>query len=141
MSKGEFYSYFDRREKPNYVDLCVANIYGYMKTGKTTLTRKIAARLEERCEKKKWGFIYIEGRRQQDVLSWVEEHKDEVRGLDYIVIAYDDAGRFLLSQEGTTKERRETLKDFMEIRHLFEDVGFRKGVLTVLFNIQFLSSA
>ncbi len=135
--QGDFYKYFMRREKPSYVDLCVANIYGYMKTGKTTLTRKIAARLEKRCEEMKWDFLYIEGRRQQDVLSWVEEHKDEIKGLDYIVIAYDDAGRFFLSREGTTKERRETLKDFMEIRHLFEEIGFRKGVLAVLFNIQF----
>jgi len=137
MSKGEFYRYFDRREKPGYVDLCVANIYGYMKTGKTTLTRKIAARLEDKCAEKKWDFLFIEGRRQQDVLSWVEEHKDEIRGLDYIVIAYDDAGRFFMSREGTTKERRETLKDFMEIRHIFEEIGFKKGVLAVLFNIQF----
>jgi len=134
---GDFYRYFDRREKPNYVDLIVSNIYGYMKSGKTTLSRKIGAKIEERCEEKKWGFIFIEGRRQQDVLNYIEENKDEIRGLDYIMITYDDAGRFFMSRESATKERRETLKDFMEIRHFFEGIGFRQGIVSILFNIQF----
>jgi len=137
MTKGEFYSYFIPSEKPNYVMLRVANIYGFMESGKTILSRKIGARIEEECEKRKWGFLFVEGRRQQDVLTYIEEHRDEVRGLDYIMMLYDDAGRFFMSRESTTKERREVLKDYMEIRHIFESFGFTRGVIGILFNVQF----
>ena len=129
MSKGEFYRYFIPEEKPSYVMLRVSNIYGFMETGKSVLSRKIGGRIESECEKRKWDFLFIEGRRQQDILSWVEEHKDEIKGLDYIMLLYDDAGRFFMSREGTTKERRETLKDYMEIRHIFEEQGFKRGVI------------
>jgi len=137
MSKGEFYSYFMPSEKPDYVMLRVANIYGFMESGKTVLSRKIGARIEEECEKRKWGFLFIEGRRQQDVLSYIEEHRDEVKGLDYVMMLYDDAGRFFMSRESTTKERREVIKDYMEIRHIFENFGFTRGVIGILFNVQF----
>jgi len=137
MTKGEFYSYFIPSEKPNYVMLRVSNIYGFMESGKTVLSRKIGARIEEECEKRGWGFLFVEGRRQQDVLTYIEEHRDEIRGLDYIMLLYDDAGRFFMSRESTTRERREVIKDYMEIRHIFESFGFTKGVIGILFNVQF----
>ncbi len=137
MGRGEFYRYFMPEKKPDHVALRVCNIYGFMETGKSVLSRKIGARIEKRCEEKKWGFLFIEARRQQDALLWIEEHKDEIRGLDYVMLLYDDAGRFFMSREGTTKERRQVLKDYMEIRHILERHGFRQGVLGILFNVQF----
>jgi len=134
-----FYNYFDSKEKPNYVKLRVANIFGFMETGKTVLTRKIASRLEEICEKKSWGFLYIEGRSQHDVLEYIRNNRDEIKSLDYVVLGYDDAGRFFLSRESMTKERRNVIKDYMEIRHFFEEIGFKRGIVTILFNIQFYS--
>ncbi len=135
-SKGRFYRYFIPEEIPGYVDLRVANIYGYMTSGKTTLSRKIAARIEEEVGDK-WGFIYIEARRQLDALEWCREHYDEIKDLKYIVIVYDDAGRYYLSRESSSGSRREDVKDFMEIRHFFEDLGFTRMMLTVIANIQF----
>ena len=65
MRRSDFYGYF-LGGKPNYVRLRVANIYGYMETGKTVLSRKIGARIEKRVVENGGGFLFIEGRRQED---------------------------------------------------------------------------
>jgi len=104
-------------------------------SGKTTLTRKIAAIIEEKVVNAGKNFIYVEGRRQSDVLNYFDENPDELRN-DYIFILYEDAGRGFHSRELLYASQREQEKDFLELRHWFEDHGFRKGVLTVVFNIQ-----
>lgn len=136
--KGKLYKYLVPNPEVigNDVYLAVLTTVGYMWSGKTVLSRKIAAKTEKYVRDYNWNFLYVEARRQSDVISYFEENKDVLKGLDYLMIVYDDAGRYYLSREGTTKERREELKDFLEIRHIFKKLGFSRGVLAINFNIQ-----
>jgi len=133
--KGKLYRYLlpDWSEVKS-VYLAGLTIAGWMWSGKTVLSRKIGATVEEYMDEQKRSFLYVEGRRQKDVLNYFEENRDEAK-CDYIFITFDDAGRYYLSRESTTKERREEIKDFLEIRHIFEGYGF-SGILCVCFNIQ-----
>jgi len=136
--KGKLYRYLvpDPKVIGDDVYLAVLTTVGYMWSGKTVLSRKIAAKTERYSKEHNWNFLYVEGRRQSDIISYFEDNKDELKGLNYLMITYDDAGRYYLSREGTTKERREELKDFLEIRHIFKRLGFSKGILAINFNIQ-----
>ncbi len=119
-------------------DIYLATIVnvGFMWSGKTTLARKIAAKVEKKIvEKYKLSFIYVEGRRQSDVLSYFDDNPDELRN-DYIFVMYEDAGRGFNVREMFKAESREQEKSFLEIRHEFKRLGFRKGILAIMYNIQ-----
>ncbi|MEM4620541.1 MAG: hypothetical protein QW607_10050 [Desulfurococcaceae archaeon] len=135
MVRGILYRYLIPSEV-NYVTVRPLNIYGFMESGKTTLSLKIAARVEEEVGDK-YGFICLVGRRQRDLLNYLEENKDVVKDNQFIVMVYDDAGRYYMSRESSTSRRREEIKDFLEIRHIFEGFGMEKGVIIPIFNIQY----
>lgn len=135
MRRGLLYRYLIP-SSIDYVMLRPLNIYGFMESGKTTLSLKISARIEEEVGDKH-GFICLLGRRQKDILTYLEENPDVVRGNQYVIMVYDDAGRYYLSRESSTQQRREDVKDFLEIRHFFEKVGMNQGVIVPIFNIQY----
>ncbi|MEM4847447.1 MAG: hypothetical protein QW794_06790, partial [Thermosphaera sp.] len=135
MRRGLLYRYLIP-SSIDYVMLRPLNIYGFMESGKTTLSLKISARIEEEVGDK-YGFICLLGRRQKDILQYLEENPDVVRGNHYVILIYDDAGRYYLSRESSTQQRREDVKDFLEIRHIFEKLGMSKGVIVPIFNIQY----
>lgn len=134
MVRGILYRYLIPSEI-NYVTVRPLNIYGFMESGKTTLSLKISSRIEEVGDNH--GFVCLVGRRQRDILNYLEENRDVVKGNQFVVMVYDDAGRYYMSRESSTSRRREEIKDFLEIRHIFEGLGMQKGVIIPIFNIQY----
>ncbi|MEM4618961.1 MAG: hypothetical protein QW607_01975 [Desulfurococcaceae archaeon] len=135
MVRGILYRYLIPSEI-DYVMVRPLNVYGFMESGKTTLSLKISSRIEEEVGDR-YGFVCLMGRRQKDILNYLEENKDVVKGNQFIVLIYDDAGRYYMSRESSTSRRREEIKDFLEIRHVFEGFGMEKGVIIPIFNIQY----
>ncbi|MEM4619996.1 MAG: hypothetical protein QW607_07255 [Desulfurococcaceae archaeon] len=135
MVRGILYRYLIPSEI-DYVMVRPLNVYGFMESGKTTLSLKISSRIEEEVGDK-YGFICLVGRRQKDILNYLEENRDVVKGNQFIVLVYDDAGRYYMSREASTSRRREEIKDFLEIRHVFEGFGMERGVIIPIFNIQY----
>ncbi|MEM4620885.1 MAG: hypothetical protein QW607_11815, partial [Desulfurococcaceae archaeon] len=65
MVRGILYRYLIPSEV-NYVMVRPLNVYGFMESGKTTLSLKISSRIEEEVGDK-YGFICLVGRRQKDI--------------------------------------------------------------------------
>ena len=117
-------------ELRNYIKFRGWTIVGYMESGKTTLALTTAAILEE---KRSGDIIVLKAQKFGDILHYIEDNTDEVRGFNYAYIILDDAVRYAHSR--SRKEQDRDIADYFEIRHFFEDV-WKRGVVTTVYITQ-----
>ncbi len=135
---GEFKRYFVPRNpaKSIDVDLSPMTLIGYMRSGKTTFWETISYHIEEYLvEKYKANIVHVKAYRIEDVFEYFEENRDIVEDGMYMNIIIDDAALFQHAKDQTKKARKREGK-YTVVRHVFEDLGMKRGIVAWTFAAQ-----
>jgi len=107
-------------------------IVGYMESGKTTMAKSILPIIRPRIEEMKYeNILPIYSLSFLDIIHYLKENIDEVKGTDYIYMIIDDAALFQLSREFGKSHNIMASKLFFWIRHIFEKepYNFRGSII------------
>jgi len=127
--------YFIPPRNPEEFKICrlrTLTYVGYMEMGKSTTEKTLMARVSRTLyELYKVEPLNIIGKNLIDIVKWIDDNKDLVKGTHYINMFVDDV---LFSGTSTerTKGKRVAEKLYANIRHELEKRGFH-GVLRLCF--------
>lgn len=113
--------------------LRVISIIGFMESGKTTLANWLMAQ-NERSVKYRYdvGILNISGKTIVDIFGFLQDNHDLVNDVHYVQLFVDDVFFQGLAYEYTEPARR-AIKFYANIRHEFESLGMRNGVIVLMF--------
>ena len=116
-----------------YVDLRSISVVGFMGMGKTVFAAHLASILKKRLrEEHGVELLAINGRSIVDVVEYLRDNHDILRGLKALYLFLDDIFYMGLSREAS-KAKQLAEKYYSDIRHKFEDIGFNNGILYIVF--------
>lgn len=118
-----------------HVKLRSITLVGYMEMGKTEMAKYLIELSQRHFNKMGIGNIAFTGKTIVDIMYYIGDNKDLVRGNNVVYVFVDDLFYGGMSTE-RSRGKRLGEKIYSDIRHWPERIGVKTGIIYVLFGAQ-----
>lgn len=128
---ADLVDYLDPDIELNHVELATISMIGSMGSGKTTLAKTLASYIEERR-----NTLTLYGHELVAALDFLDDNPDLLKEVERVFIILDDVSATASWQAVLSK--MDNVHQYLKIRHEMRKRGFKRGVVDVLYLIQYV---